>query len=180
MSITSRIVLIPALAACLCGAADKWSEPVAVIHDFNPCITYRAKLSGEYLVVEATLAEGWHTFTIDNKRRVEEKLAGKKALALDRPTTIKLIQGMDLTGPWMQTSPKDFSKPDLQLFGFGFEKQAMFAAKVKRTGAQGKIEITGQTCTDTTCKNIDVTLAVALPAASGKADVDLKALVPVK
>jgi DsbC/DsbD-like thiol-disulfide interchange protein len=146
-------------------------------------VTYRARLSGPYLVVEATLQPGWHTFAIDNQRRADEKLAGRKSLGIDRPTDIKLDTSLAVEGGWHQSSPKDFSKPEIRWFSFGFEQQALFVAKVRRTGAgPARIGIRGQACTETTCKNIDVELSMPLTASSGSgpADIDLKSLVPVR
>ena len=112
---------------------------------------------------------GWHTFSMDNKQRAQEKLAGKKSLGIDHPTEIALTGGLGGSGPWFQSPPKDFSKPDLRWFSWGFEQQAMFVTKVRRgDAAPARIGFRGQACTDTTCKNIDV--AISLPATSAKAD----------
>src|SRR5206468_2365456 len=111
----------------------------------------------------------------------EEKLAGKKSLGIDHPTEITLSGGLETAGAWQQSVPKDFSKPDLRWFSWGFERQALFAVKVRRSGAPPtRLAIRGQACTETTCKNIDVALSV--PVAAGKTDpseVQLKDLIPV-
>ena len=50
------------------------------------------------------------------------------------------------------------------MFSFGYDRDAVFAAKVRRAGAgPAKLRIRGQACTETVCKNIDVPLTVALP-----------------
>ena len=103
-------------------------------HDDNLCLSYQARLDGEYLVVRANLEPGWHTFAMDNKQRAEEKLAGKKSLGIDRPTEIVVSGGLQTAGPWLQSQPKDFSKPELRWFSWGFEKQALFVAKMRRAG----------------------------------------------
>src|SRR6188472_3567874 len=131
--------------------AAAWTAPVEVHHDDNVAVSYQARLDGGYLVVRANLQPGWHTFSMDNKLRAEEKLAGKKSLGIDHPTEIAVTGGLQTVGPWMQTPPKDFSKPELRWFSWGFEKQAVFAAKVQRKGAApAKLQVRGQACTETT------------------------------
>lgn len=170
------VVLVGAGAA----RAGDWTEPVDVRHDFKRCVSYRARLAGEFLVVEATHEPGWHTYAMDNKQRAEEKLAGKPALAVDSPTEIKLSQGLETAGPWRQSPPKDLSRPELQLFTWGFEGQTLFAAKVRRSGpGPAQIALTGQACTETICKKIDLTIPLPLAGAGG-ADLDPKALVRVR
>ena len=58
---------------------------------------------------------------MDNRIRAEEKLAGKKSLGIDHPTEIKVSGGLEVEGPWHQTNPKDFSRPELRWFSWGFE-----------------------------------------------------------
>jgi hypothetical protein len=180
MKLTMRIVLSVACAAL--ALAEEWSAPVEVLHELKPCLTYRAKLDGEFLVIEAALQPGWHTFAIDNEQRAAERRAGKPSLGIDQPTQIKLGSGLELSGPWHQTEPKDFSKPQLRWFSFGFEDRALFAAKVRRSApGPAQIGIRGQACTDTTCKNVDVSLTLP-DAGPGKLEssLDLKSLVPVR
>jgi len=168
----------------VCGVAllaGDWSAPVSVLHELKPCVTYRARVEGGLLLVEATIQPGWHTFAIDNERRAAEKLAGKPSLGIDQPTKIKLAGGLEVAGPWNQSPPQDFSKPALRWFSWGFEHTALFAAKVKRIGP-GPVEIgiRGQACTDKTCKNIDVSLSMPLSGeTAGASSIDLKSLVPV-
>ena len=174
--------MTPLACAGVALAAD-WTAPVSVTHEFKPCITYRARLTGEYLVVEAKIATPWHTFAIDNEERAAEKLAGRQSLGIDQPTRIELSGGLDVAGPWHQSPPKDFSKPDIRWYTFGFEEKAIFAAKVKRSGGSGPatVEIRGQACTDTTCKNVDLELSLPLTELRGEAsELDWKGLVSVK
>lgn len=160
--------------------AAEWSAPVDVLHELKPCVTYRARLDGEFLVVEAAIQPGWHTFAIDNEQRAAEKRAGKPSLGIDQPTQFSLAKGLELAGPWYQSPPKDFSKPQLRWYTFGYEQKAVFAAKVKRSGSgPADVGIRGQACTDTTCKNIDVSLSVPLNKTGGTGP-DLKTLVPVR
>lgn len=159
--------------------AGEWSAPGEVLHELAKCVTYRAKVSGEWLIVEAKHESPWHTYSMDNKVRVEEKLAGKKALSFDRPTDVRLLEGLELTGTWLHTPPKETSKPELRMYSWSYGGTSYLAAKVKRTGDTGKINVRGQVCTETNCKTVDVTLAI--PAGSdGAPGVDLKALAPVR
>jgi hypothetical protein len=132
-------------------------------------------------VVRANLGQGWHTFALDNVQRVEEKLAGKHALSMDRSTEITAA-GLQVDGPWHQSPPKDFSRPDLRMFSFGYDHDAIFAAKVRPAGpGSAKLRIRGQACTETICKNVDVPLTVAVPARPGAStDVKLKELVQAR
>ena len=79
--------------------AGDWTMPVEVRHEVARCLSYRARLSGQYLVVQATLEPGWHTFAMDNSQRAKEKLAGKQSLGIERPTEIKVSQGLEVVGP---------------------------------------------------------------------------------
>ena len=161
------------------GATD-WSKPVEVTHDDKTCISYRAKLAGSsHVLVEVKLEPGWHTFALDNDKRAAEKLAGKRALGVDKPTSIAL-QGLEATGPWLQPEPKDFSNPEIRMFTWGFENQALFAAPVKRTSEPAQLRIRGQACTEAVCKNIDVTLALPAGGGGGGAAPDLARLVVVR
>ena len=172
--------------AAVAGAAPagEWTGAVDVRHDFKRCVSYRARLAGEYLVVQAVPEPGWHTFAMDNKQRAEEKLAGRPALAVDSPTEISLSHGLEAAGPWQQSPPKDFSRPELQLFTWGFDGPTLFAAKVRRAGAgPAQIAVSGQACTETICKKIDVTITLPLAGGSGDADasgLDLNTLVRVR
>jgi len=179
------LFLVTLLVACAgAAAAGEWSEPVQVTHDLHPCVTYKAKLDGDYVVVQATLSPGWHTFAMDNKVRAEEKLAGKPSLGIDAPTEIKLAQGLDPVAPWYQTPPKDFSKPDLLWFTWIYDSQAMFVSKVRHSGAgPAQVTVKGQACTDKICKQVDVALSVPLAGSkpgANPAEVDLKTLTKVR
>jgi DsbC/DsbD-like thiol-disulfide interchange protein len=172
--------LLATLIAVSAMASD-WTAPVEVRHEDELSIAYQARLDGDMLLVRATLGPGWHTFAMDNKRRVDEKLAGKPAISNDRPTEILASGGLQTVGGWYQSPPKDFSHPELRWFSWGFEGQALFAAKVRRAaGGPTKLALRGQACTASVCKNID--LAITLPAASpaGVTGTNLKELVLVR
>jgi len=141
--------------------AAGWGAPVEVRVDDEVCATYDAKLAGPELVVRVKLAQGWHTFAMDNAERAAEALKGKKALGMDQPTRVTLGEGLTVAGPWKQTVPVDFSKPELRIFTWGYEGEAVFVVPVKRTGAVGRIGVKAQACTASICKNIDVKVEVA-------------------
>ncbi len=178
--IRQTALLILAVAA---SAAD-WAGPVDVRHEFKPCVSYRAKWDGEFLVLQATHEPGWKTYAMDNKRRADEKLAGRQSLGLDAPTEIAVTGGLQIAGPWHQSPPKDFSKPELQWFSWGFDGQALFVAKVRRSGTRpAQITVRGQACTETICKRVDVAISLLPPGArtrTAPSSVDLKTLVPVR
>jgi DsbC/DsbD-like thiol-disulfide interchange protein len=160
-----RFAAIAALFLASTAAASDWSAPVEIRHEDELSISYQAKLDGDLLLVKATIGPGWHTFSMDNQRRVTEKLAGKPAISNDRPTSIALSGGVEIGGPWFETPPKDFSHPELRWYSWGFEGHALFAAQVKRAASGPvKVAIRGQACTSSVCKNIE--LAITLPAGS--------------
>ncbi len=182
MSIGALPMIAFAFAGALAARAGEWSPAVEVRNDEERCVSYRARLDGPYLVVQATHEAGWHTYAMDNKRRADEKLAGRESLGAERPTEIKLTGGLTVEGPWYQSPPKDTSKPELNWFTWVFEGQALFAAKVRRAGATpARIGVRGQVCTESACRNIDIT--IPLPAAGAAAvasEVNLKDLVKVR
>jgi len=160
--------------------AGDWSQAVEVRHEDALAVSYQARFDGPYLIVRANVGQGWHTFAMDNKKRAEEKLAGKQALSIDRATEITPVAGVSVAGPWMQSQPKDFSRPELRWFSWGFEHQAIFAAKAQATAAPARVRLQGQACTETICKNVDVTLAVPGGKASAAAETSLKDLVALR
>jgi hypothetical protein len=179
---TAAAVTLILGAACADAARPgEWSEAVEVRHEENLCVSYQARADGPYLVVRATLGSGWHTFAMDNKTRAEKALGGKRSLGIDHPTEIVLTGGPEAVGPWYQSPPKDFSRPELRWFSWGFEQQALFVTKVRRSGAGlGRMTIRGQACTETTCKNIDVAIPFTLADTSDRSRIDLKNLVQVQ
>src|SRR5262245_29338773 len=161
--------------------AGNWTNPVEVRHDVQKCVSYRARLTGEFLVIQAIHEPGWHTFAMDNKVRAQEKLAGKRSLGIDRPTEFVVTEGLQVVGPWYQSEPKDLSKPELRWYSWGFEGKALFVSKVKRLGTgTGSISILGQACSESTCKNIELAISIPFDTSAGQADVDLKGLVQVR
>ena len=63
-------------------SAGEWSAPAEIRSDDELVVSYRGKADGGQLVIKVLLKPGWHTFAMDNTIRADEKLAGKKALAL--------------------------------------------------------------------------------------------------
>lgn len=168
----SRLAGLFVLVAWAVSAAE-WSKPVEIIVDDTICASYKARVDdGGNLLISLTLAKGWHTFAMDNQIRANEKLAGKKALGMDKPTSFAVSGGLAVDGEWRQPVLIDFSKPELRIFSWGFEKQALFAAKAKRTGADAKthIAIKGQACTETICKDINTALDLDLTLAAAPAE----------
>jgi len=154
----------------MAASTSNWSQPAEVRHEDALVISYTARVDGPYLVVRADVAQGWHTFALDNVQRVNDKLAGKPALSMDRSTEIE-VTGVQVESPWQETPPKDFSRPSLRMFSFGYDRQGIFAAKIRPAGLASavrfaKLRIRGQACTETVCKNIDATLTVAVPGSS--------------
>jgi hypothetical protein len=176
------VILMLGIAHANAARPAEWSNAVEVRHEENLCVSYQARLDGEYLVVRATIESGWHTFAMDNKQRAEEKLAGKRSLGIDHPTEIVVSGGLEAVGPWYQSPPKDFSRPELRWFSWGFERQALFVTKIRRSGAgPARLAIRGQACTETTCKNIDVAMSLRLAGSdSNSPGVELKNLVQVR
>jgi hypothetical protein len=136
--------------------------------------TYRARFDGIGRVeVKVTLGDGWHTFSMDNQIRAEEALAGKKAIGMDRPTSFVLSGGLEGAGGWMQSPLRNFSKPELRIFSWGFEKEARFTGKaVKAAGAgpAARMAIKAQACTESICKNIDTVVEIPLGGAPQAVD----------
>ena len=184
MTQLNRWTALMAMIAVSAGAArtEDWAASIEVRQEENLCLTYQARLDGAFLVVRAAVEPGWHTFAMDNKVRAEEKLAGKQSLGIDRPTAIVLTGGLQVAGPWYQSTPADFSRPELRWFSWGFAQEATFAARVRRSSAApARIAFRGQACTETVCKNIDV--AISLPVSKigiNTSDTTLKNLVQVR
>ena len=173
-----------AFASAPPAQAGEWSESAVVRRDLRSLVSYRAKLDGEFLVVQADHEEGWHTCSMDNKVRAEEKLAGRRSLGIDAPTEIGVAEGLELAGGWRQSPPKDFSKPELRWFTWGFEESALFVAKVRRTGdGPARISVRGQVCSEASCQNIDVALSLSLASwerGSSASGIDFEKLIAVR
>ena len=180
---TVQVLIAVVLFGITNANASGWTVPVEVRQEENLCLSYQAKLEGPLLIVRAKIEPGWHTFAMDIKKRADERLAGKVSLGIERGTEFLLSGGLETVGPWYQSAPKDFSKPEIRYFSWGYEQQATFAARVKRTGAGPvRIAVRGQACTETTCKNIDAAISLTLDdvKADGDPEINLKTLIQVR
>ncbi len=93
-------------------------------------------------------------------------------------------EGLGVAGGWRQSPPKDFSKPELRWFTWGFEESALFVAKVRRTGdGPARIWVRGQVCSETSCQNIDAALSLSLASwdrGSSASGIDFEKLIAVR
>ena len=181
------VVKVMIVFGVLCAGAarvDSWTDWVEVRHELKRCVSYRARLNGQFLVIQATHEAGWRTYAMDNKQRAQEKLTGRRSLGIERSTEVGLTEGLEVAGPWYQSPPKDFSKPELRWFTWGFEGQVLFVAKVRRLGAgPARIAVRGQACTESTCKNIDVVISIPFTDTNTEtdtSDIDFQALIQVR
>lgn len=142
--------------------AGEWSAPVEIRNDETLCLTYRARYTGTHLVVEITPEPGWHTYSMDNKQRQTLALKGRMSLGSEKPTSVTAGNGIAVTGPWRQSAPEDFSKPEIQWYSYGFAKSALLAAPAKSTAAQATVTVKGQACSESVCRNVEVPLTVDL------------------
>ncbi|MBO0861541.1 MAG: hypothetical protein J2P21_24235 [Chloracidobacterium sp.] len=159
---------------------DGWSPSVEARRRNLKVASYRAKLSGDALLVEVTHEPGWHTYALDNLERARKK-AGEPLLGIEKSTRIELSGGLRTAGKWRQSPPKDLSQPEINWFTWGFEDTALFAVKVRRSGKakEAVITINGQACKESTCALID-DLEIRLPlnaSSSAKTSFDLASLI---
>jgi DsbC/DsbD-like thiol-disulfide interchange protein len=153
--------------------AGDWTPPVQIEHNDAPAITYRARFDGSHLVVEIRPESGWHTYAMDNKQRQDAALKGRKSLGSEKPTTVEAGEGLTIGGPWRQSAPDDFSKPEIQFYSYGFGKQSLLAAPAKASAQTASVTVKGQACTESVCLPVNVTLTVDLTPG---APADLSAL----
>jgi hypothetical protein len=178
MKTMSKYALILMLAS-LTASAGGWSQAVDVMIETELCVSYRAKVDGEYLVVEALPGKGWHVYAMDNELRAEEALKGQMSLGVDGPTRITLTGGLEPAGGWLQSEPHDYSKPDMRWYTWGYEDSAVFAVKVTGEGPTS-LGVRGQACDATRCKNIDVTLELPAAKPGGPTSLAVDKLVAVR
>ena len=145
--------------------AGQWSEAYEVMYRFDVIVTYKAKLDGDVLLIEATHASEWHTYSMDNIERARKK-SGKEDPETELPTRIEISGGLKVSGNWYQTDPIELSQPEILWYTWGFEKVSLFAVKVERTeGKEVKITINGQACNETLCSMVDeAAMILQLPA----------------
>ena len=157
-----------------------WSTPVVVGRELENCVSYRARIQGEYLVVEASHGSGWHTYALDNEIRAEEMLAGQESLGVELPTSFE-VRGAKVVGPWLQTEPEDLSEVDIQWYTFGFSDTATFAAKIQDVGTTPiVIGVRGQVCNADICRDIEIDVRLDPTIDWSSLAFDPQALVPIR
>lgn len=161
--------------------AGEWSPPaVATARDGKALLTCRARLAGDFLLVEFRVAEGWHVYAMDNERRAKEALAGKMSLGVEQNTEVSVAGGLALAGDWYQTEPKDFSQPELRWYSFGFEGTALAAAKIRRNGERSaKVAVRAQACDSVSCISVESEIELPVMEAA-TADFSPEGLVRVR
>lgn len=147
----------PADANAARDDAASWCEAAVVERDGQPCVTYRARLSGAFLVVEALHAPGWHSYAMDNAQRVAAALDGRPSLGAELPTNIE-VEGCEVVSRWHQSRPDDLSQPELMWFTWGFRDRATFAVRIADPSPELLVTVRGQVCNDATCAGVDVGL----------------------
>ena len=140
---------------------------VQVWLDDMQAVSYRARVEGDWLVVEATHEPGWHTYTMDNVIRAREK-SGKTRPETELPTVITPLGGLTIHGSWRQSPPLDLSTPDIRWYTWGFEGRSYFAARVDKAVLPSSVRIDAQACTDELCAMVD---ALVVPVDSSETDV---------
>lgn len=159
-ALTLSVVAVPV------AWTSEWSENAEVSRRLTAVVTYRAKLEGNVLIVEATHGEGWHTYAMDNIERARKK-SGKESPETELPTRLDVAGGLTLDGAWYQTDPKELSQLEIKWYTWGWDSVARFAAKVKRvSGEPAVITINGQACNSSLCSMVDgLKLSLAVPSA---------------
>jgi hypothetical protein len=161
---------IVALFIAQSALAGEWVESKPVMYRGEIAMTYRARLAGDWLIVEAKHSPAWHSYAMDNVQRAR-KATGKATPETELPTRIAVSGGLKAVGPWKQSPPKDLSKADIQWYSWGFEGTARFAVKVERTeGGEAVITVNGQSCDATSCSMVrDVKMTLEVSAGSDDA-----------
>ena len=132
MIIALLISLLPVASSNIDSA---WSKEAIVRQGIDPVVRFQARFERGYLIVRATHANGWHTYAMDNALRANTALKGKKSLGIEQGIEIQVESGLELGDVWLQTEPRDFSKPELRWFTYGFDQTALFVCRVKRITA---------------------------------------------
>jgi len=155
------------------SATAEWSESATVDYRDEVVVSYRAQLAGEYLIVEAVHAEGWHTYSMDNVERARER-TGKERPETELPTRISVEGSLKVTGAWRQSPPKDLSQAEIHWYTWGFEERAIFAVNVVRSGSgSATITIDGQACNASRCRMVDrITIDISSTGSAESASVE--------
>jgi DsbC/DsbD-like thiol-disulfide interchange protein len=139
-----------------------WSAPVQIEHNDRLAMEFRARFDGAHLIVEIRPEPGWHTYAMDNKQRQDAALKGRRSLGSEKPTTVEAGEGLTVTGPWRQSPPEDFSKPEIQFYSYGFAKPSLLAAPAQASAKSAEVIVKGQACTDSVCLPVTAHLKVDL------------------
>ncbi len=179
MNTSHRIALFLAMTTGLW--AGDWSTPVeATARGGSTLVTCRARLAGDFLVVEVKPVDGWHVYAMDNEQRAKAALAGKTSLGVEENTEVLVRDGLMPVGDWFQTEPKDFSQPELRWYSYGFEGRSLLASRVRRTGAgPATIEVRAQACDSGSCIRVDAQLKLPLTDKPDGREFSLEGLVRV-
>lgn len=157
-----KLLVKGVLALAVAGSlwAGEWSAPVeANSRDGTPLVSCRARIAGEYLLVEVRAADGWHVYAMDNEQRAKEALAGKMSLGVEQNTEIVVTGGLEQFGDWFQSEPADFSQPELRWYSYGFEGASLLASRVRRNGGKSaNITVRAQACDSATCISVEAQL----------------------
>lgn len=145
--------------------AGEWTEPKPAMYHGEIAMTYRARLAGEWLIVEAKHSPEWHTYAMDNLQRAR-KATGKATPETELPTRIDVGGGLKTVGAWKQSAPKDLSKQDIRWYSWGFTDTARFAVRVERTGgAEAVVTVNAQSCNASSCSMVrDLKITLPVPA----------------
>ena len=178
MRMILRVIAVLAAVANLWAGA--WSAPAsATDRDGTALVTCRAKLAGEFLLIEVMPTDGWHVYAMDNERRAKEALVGKASLGVEQNTEVLVSGGLEQVGDWFQTEPRDFSQPELRWFSYGFDRPSLLASQVRRTGSgSAKIEVRAQACDSGSCISVEAQLELPV-SDDGDGDIRLDGLVRV-
>ncbi|MEM7674304.1 MAG: hypothetical protein AAF212_13250 [Verrucomicrobiota bacterium] len=140
----------------------KWSPAAAAYYGDLAVVRYRAAMFGNTLVVEASHADTWKTYAIDNAKRSKEAF-GENAQH-ENPTVINLPETVAPKDPWRQTRPKDYSKPGMNWFTWGFEGKAYFSIELESWPKEGfEIIVSAQVCDPKSCAMAN-NLVLTVPA----------------
>lgn len=127
-----------------------WSSTETIQKGQEIAVEYRATIANKHLIIEAKHHTVWHTYALDNPQRAHQ-LKGKKGNQ-ELPTQFKLPEEIQVMGSWKQTTPNDYSKPEIHWHTWGFEGTSYFAIELAKTPiAPIEIGIRSQACDATSC-----------------------------
>jgi len=164
--ISRSAIFLMAVLMVVAGQAAEQPQEASVCEG---AVRLRARIEGDYLIVQATHEAGWHTYAMDNELRAAEKLAGKPSLGIEQGVVITVKSGGDVSPPWYQSAPHDLSKPELRWYTWGFDKEAIFACKRGPAGSEPvELQIRGQACNGKSCRSFNVELTAPPSASTGQ------------